>query len=597
MTISPLSNNSTGVTTYTIKVDGKAIDSAIGVIAIHIHYQVNHIATAEITISDGDMPTQRFDISDADTFKPGSTISISAGYASDEQTVFDGIIISHGIEIAANNSSSLSVVCKDQAVAMAVAKHSQCFLAKSDSKIISTLLANYPNITASVGSITDPHPELVQFNSTDWDFILTRAEANGFVVTNQSNKVTVDKPAISNAAALVVTYGTDLMSFSAKVDARNQLKSVTATAWDSTKQSMVTGTGPAQSISGQGNLTSSELAKVLGISDYTLQTASTLSTDSLTRWADGQQVKAMLSKVRGSVTFQGNASATINSLIELAGVGERYNGSHYVSGVHHSIEKGQWITTAELGMSPMWSADHRDIGAPPASGYLPPVDGLQIGVVTKLDGDPESNYRIQIKIPTLNSEANVIWARLSSYYASSGFGNFFIPEVGDEVIVGCINQDPSNPIILGSLYSSKNKMPEEITSDNYIKTLVTKSKMKIIFDDENSVMTLKTPNGNTIVISDKNKSITLADQNNNMICMDKDGIAITSSKDVTISAKGGVNISSTRDTTVKATGDAKISGLNVSAQANTGLTLKGTATAELSCSGITTVKGALVKIN
>ncbi|MDG0803415.1 type VI secretion system tip protein VgrG [Pectobacterium polaris] len=597
MATSPLNNNSSGVTTYTIKVGGKAIDSSIGVIAIHIHYQVNHIATAEITISDGDMPTQRFDISDADTFKPGATISISAGYASDEKEIFAGIIISHGIEITLNNSSFLSVVCKDQAIALTIAKHSQCFLAKSDSNIISSLLAKYSSITASVGSISESHPELVQFNSTDWDFILTRAEANGFVVTNQSNKVTVDKPAISAAAALVVTYGTDLMSFSAKVDARNQLNSVTATAWDPAKQSMVTGTGSAQSISGQGNLTSSDLAKVLGISDYTLQTSSTLSTDSLTRWAGGQQVKAMLSKVRGSVTFQGNASATINGLLELAGVGARYNGSHYVSGVHHSIENGQWITTAELGMSPMWSADYRDIGAPPASGYLPPVDGLQIGVVTKLDGDPDSNYRLQVKLPTLNSEANLIWARLACWYASSGFGNFFIPEVGDEVIVGCINQDPSSPIILGSLYSSKNKMPEEITSDNYIKTLVTKSKMKVIFDDENSVMTLKTPNGNAIVISDKNKSITLSDQNSNVFCMDESGIAITSNKDITISAKGAVNISSTRDTTVKATGDAKISGLNVSAQANTGLTLKGTATAELSCSGITTVKGALVKIN
>ncbi|MCW2482439.1 phage baseplate assembly protein V, partial [Candidatus Symbiopectobacterium sp. NZEC135] len=296
-------------------------------------------------------------------------------------------------------------------------------------------------------------------------------------------------------------------------------------------------------------------------------------------------------------TFQGNASATINSLLELAGVGERYNGPHYVGGIHHSIEKGQWITTAELGMSAMWSAEHRDIGAPPASGYLPPVDGLQIGVVTKLDGDPDSNYRIQIKIPTLNSEANLIWVRLATYYASSGCGNFFIPEVGDEVIIGCINQDPSNPIILGSLYSSKNKMPEEITSDNHIKTIVTKSKMKIIFDDENSVMTLKTPNGNSIVISDKDKSITLTDQNSNVISLDKDGIAITSSKDITLSAKGSVKIDSSRDTTIKATGDAKISALNVSAQANTGLTLKGNATAELSCSGMTTIKGALVKIN
>lgn len=426
MATSPASD-STGVTTCTIKVGGSAIDSAIGVIAIQVHYQINHIATAEIIISDGDMASQRFDISDAATFKPGSTISISAGYASNEQTIFEGIIISHGIEIASNNSTFLNIVCKDQAIAMTIAKHSQCFLAKSDSNIISSLLAKYSKVTSSVGSITDTHAELVQFNSTDWDFILTRAEANGFVVTNQANKVTVDKPSVSGSAALVVTYGTDLMAFSATVDARNQLSSVTATAWDSTQQNMVTGTGSTQSISGQGNFTSSDLAQVLGISDYTLQTASTISADALTHWANGQQVKAMLSKVRGSVTFQGNASAKIDSLIELAGVGERYNGSHYIGGIHHRIEKGQWITTAELGMSPMWSAEHRDIGAPPAAGYLPPVDGLQIGVVTKLNEDPDSNYRIQIKIPTLNSESNLIWARLATYYASSGCGNFFHP--------------------------------------------------------------------------------------------------------------------------------------------------------------------------
>lgn len=596
MATSPASD-STGVKTCTIKVGGSAIDNAIGVIAIQIHYQINHIATAEITISDGDMASQRFDISDAATFKPGSTISISAGYASNEQTIFEGIIISHGIEIASNNSTFLNIVCKDQAIAMTIAKHSQCFLAKSDSNIISSLLAKYSKVTSSVGSITDTHAELVQFNSTDWDFILTRAEANGFVVTNQANKVTVDKPSVSGSAALVVTYGTDLMAFSATVDARNQLSSVTATAWDSTQQNMVTGTGSTQSISGQGNFTSSDLAQVLGISDYTLQTASTISADALTHWANGQQVKAMLSKVRGSVTFQGNASAKIDSLIELAGVGERYNGSHYIGGIHHRIEKGQWITTAELGMSPMWSAEHRDIGAPPAAGYLPPVDGLQIGVVTKLNEDPDSNYRIQIKIPTLNSESNLIWARLATYYASSGCGNFFIPEVGDEVVVGCINQDPGNPIILGSLYSSKNKMPCELTAENHIKSIVTKSQMKVIFDDENSVMTLQTPNGNSIVMSDKDKSIVLTDQNSNSISLSESGISITSNKDITISAKSAVSIESKSNTTVQATGDVKISGMNVSAQANTGLTLKGNATTELSCSGITTIKGALVKIN
>jgi Rhs element Vgr protein len=596
MATSP-SSNSTGVTSYTITINGKSIDSSIGVVAIHVYYQINHIATAEITISDGDMASQSFTISDGETFKPGSTIAISAGYNSDESTIFEGIIISHGIEIDANNGTSLNIVCKDQAIAMTIAKHSQCFLEKSDSNIISSLISKYSNVTSSVGSMADTHAELVQFNSSDWDFILTRAEANGFVVTNQSNTVTVNKPSVSASATLVITYGTDLMSFSAQVDARNQLSSVTATAWDVTTQQMATGKGTAQSISGQGNFASSDLAKVLGISDYTLQTASTISSDSLTNWANGQQVKAMLSKVRGSVTFQGHAKAKIDSLIELAGVGERYNGLHYIGGIHHSIEKGQWITTAELGISPMWSAEHRDIGAPPASGYLPPVDGLQIGVVTKLDQDPDSNYRIQLKIPTLGSDSNLIWARLASYYASSGYGNFFIPEINNEVIVGFINQDPSNPIILGSLYSSKYKMPNELTADNNIKSIVTRSKLQVTFDDENSVITLKTPNGNLITLSDKDKSITLTDQNKNTISMGENGINISSEKDIVISAKCAVSINSTSDTTVKATGNVKISGLNVSAQADTGLTLKGNATAELSSSGLTTIKGAMVNIN
>ncbi|MZI92919.1 type VI secretion system tip protein VgrG [Vibrio sp. CAIM 722] len=596
MATSP-ATNSTGVVTYAIKVDGSTIDTSIGIISIDIYYKINQIATAEIVISDGDMASQTFDNSDASTFKPGAAIAISAGYASTENTIFEGIIISHGIEITSNNSSTLNIMCKDQAIAMTIAKHSQCFLKKNDKQIISSLLSNYSGLSSSVGAMSNTHPEMVQFNSSDWDFMLTRAEANGFVITNQSNKVTVDKPSTSSSPTLVVTYGTDLISFSANVDARNQLSSVTATSWDSTEQKMVTGKGSSQSIKSQGNLTSSSLASVFNISDYTLQTASTVSADALASWADGQQVKAMLSKVRGSVTFQGNSKARIDTLIELAGVGDRYNGSHYIGGIHHSIENGQWITTAELGLSPMWSSEHRDLGAPPASGYLPPVDGLQIGVVTQLNEDPGSNYRIQIKIPTLDSESNLIWARLATYYASSGYGNFFIPDVDDEVIVGFINQDPGNPIILGSVYSSKNTMPNDLTSDNYIKGIVTKNQLKLTFDDENKAITLETPEGNSIVMSDTDKSITLTDQNSNSISMGESGITIKSSKDVTISADSAISTESSSGTTIKATGDVKISGANVSAEAKTGLTVKGNSTAEVSCSGITTIKGSMVKIN
>ncbi|MGR5284203.1 type VI secretion system tip protein VgrG [Vibrio maritimus] len=597
MAESPTVTNS-DVTTFTVKANGSAIDSSIGVISINVFYQVNHVAYAELEIVDGSVAKQTFTTSASDTFKPGTTISISAGYNSNEETIYEGVIISHAIRITDSNQTTLNITCKDQAVAMTIARNSKSYLQQSDSDVINAIIGNYSKVSAdTVDSISSKHDELVQFHCTDWDFLLTRAEANGMVVTNQQNKLSVATPSTSDSAALVVTYGTDLFNLSAEIDARTQLSQVTSTGWDPSEQKMQSEQTAALSISDQGNLSASNLAAVLGISDFRMQSSATYPQEMLTSWAKGQRTKSMLSKVRGTVTFQGNAKATIDSLIELAGVGDRFNGSHYVGAVHHRIDRGQWLTTAELGLSPMWSTEHRDLGAPPAAGWVPPADGLQIGVVKKLDEDPESQYRIQIEVPALGDSDNLVWARIANYYATNESGNFFIPEIGDEVILGYVNQDPGQPIVLGSLYSSKHTAPYDLTSDNYTKAIVTKSKLKIEFDDENKVITVTTPENNCITLSDKDKSIKLSDQNSNTITMNESGIKIDTPKDLTLSATGDISIKSTGGTSIEATSDASMKGLNVSIEAQTGLTAKGSATAEFSASGINTIKGAMVKIN
>ncbi|MGI9894352.1 type VI secretion system tip protein VgrG [Vibrio natriegens] len=597
MAASPTETNS-DIVTLSIKSNGNVIESSIGIISVNVFYQVNHIAYAELEIRDGDIADQTFEVSSGNTFKPGSTITIDAGYGTEDETIFEGVVTNHAIRISENNQTTLNVTCKDQAVAMTIARKSQCYLKQKDSDIINSLISNYSSITAdSVDSTSVEHDELVQFNCSDWDFMLTRAEANGLVVANQQNKLSVKAPSVSDPAALVVTYGTDLINFCAEVDARYQFSSVTSTAWDPSTQAMLSQQSAATEISNQGNLSASELANVLGISEYRMQTSASYTQDSLTNWAKGQRAKSMLAKVRGTVTFQGNAKAQIDSLIELAGVGDRFNGSHYIGAVHHRIEQGQWLTTVDLGLAPVWSAEHRDLGAPPASGWLPPVDGLQIGVVTQLNEDPETQYRIKVKVPALGDTNNEVWTRLSSYYATNESGNFFIPEIDDEVVLGYINQDPGQPIILGSLYSSKKAMPYELTQENYTKAIVTKNKLKIEFDDDKKIITITTPGENSITISDDEKSITLADQNSNTVTLNESGITLDSPKDITISAGGNISLKSTGDTSIEATGDTNIKGMNVSADATTSLTAKGSASAELSASGNTTIKGAIVNIN
>lgn len=581
----------------TLNCGGKKLPDSVRIISVTVRKEINRVPLAEIVILDGDMPNADFPVSNMDYFKPGNVIKISAGYASDEDPIFEGIVVKHGIKITGENYSRLIVECRDKSVAMTVGRKNANYVDSKDSDIITKILGNYSSLTSDVGATTTQYKELVQYYCTDWDFMLSRAEANGFLVIVDDAKVTFKAPKTDGAAALKVTYGESLVEFQANIDARMQLSSVKSASWDIKKQAVTVQDVSPKTLNSQGDLDSAKLAKVLGVSSFRLQTSSPMESTALKSWAEGQQVKSGLARIRGSMKFQGSAKAKIGGLIELAGVGNHFNGSVYVSSVFHEIVDGNWFTEAEFGMPHDWFAENRDLVAPPASGLLPGIEGLHIGVVKKLDADPDGQYKVQVSTPVMQAETDGVWARLTKFYASDGIGAFFVPEIGDEVVLGYFNNDPSSPVILGSLYSSKRKPPYEFTSDNYTKAIVTKSKLKLEFDDDKKIVTIITPGKNQIVISDDGKSILLQDQNSNKVKLSSDGILLDSPKDISIKATGKITLTATQNVEIESQADFKAKGLNISQTANVGFTAKGNATAEVSASGNTTIKGAMVMIN
>lgn len=588
--------NASGVLKLSITSDGSPIKDTIGIISIEITRAVNRVSTARISIMDGDMPADDFPVSDTDTFAPGKQIVINAGYGSQTTAIFQGVVVRHGIKIAGNNEARLQIECKHKAVSLTIGRKNANYVSMKDSDIISQLVSPC-GVSADVTATTTQHKEIVQYYSSDWDFIVARAEANGFLVVPDDSSIIIKAPQTSVAAVLKVTYGVDLMSFQADIDARTQLQSVVGAAWDLATQAVVQQTASQAALYTQGNLEASALAKVAGPSTFRLQTTVPLETDDIKAWASARQMKSALAKIRGKMKFQGSALAKPGAMIELVGVGKRFSGSVFVSAVTHEISNGNWITEAEFGMAPEWFTEERGGEDAPASGLLPGVAGLQIGVVKKLDADPQGQYKIQVAISVLQAATEGVWARLASFYGSSGVGAFFIPEIGDEVVIGYFNNDPSHPVVLGSLYSSQRKMPYELTADNYTKALWTKGLLKVIFDDEKKVVTILTPANNTIVLSDDAKSICLTDQNSNKIEMNSSGILLDSPKDITINAKGKVTISAVSNIESTAKADIKNQALNINNTASVGFVAKGSATAELSASGQTTVKGAMVMIN
>jgi len=589
--------NSSDVLKLSIFSDGTLINDAIKVVSISVSKTINKIPYAKIVMLDGDMPDKDFPISNSEDFKPGSDIKINAGYGDSEETIFQGIVIKHGIKITGDNHSRLVVECRDKAVAMTLGRHNANYIDSKDSDIISTLIGNYSDLSADVDATTTEYKEMVQYYCTDWDFMLSRTEANGMLVCVEDGKITVKPPQTSTPAELKVTYGDDLIEFHADIDARTQLSEVSSASWDPGTQAVVEEKVSPQIFNTQGDLTATDLAKVIGLKSFRLQTPAVLEQSALKDWAAGQQVKSGLARIRGRMKFQGNAKANIDSLIELEGVGNRFNGNVFVSSVNHEITNGNWLTEVDFGMSPDWFAEQRDLVAPPASGFLPGIEGLQIGVVMKLDEDPDGQNRVQVSVPILQAETEGVWARLANFYASNSFGAFFIPEIGDEVVLGYLNNDPSNPVVLGSLYSSKQTPPYDLTADNFIKAVVTKSLLKIEFDDEKKITTIITPGDNKIVLSDEDKSILIQDQNGNKLELSADGIMLDSPKDISISAKGKISLDAMGEISVISKADVSVEGLNVNHSANVGFVAKGNASAELSASGQTTVKGAMVMIN
>ena len=180
------------------------------------------------------------------------------------------------------------------------------------------------------------------------------------------------------------------------------------------------------------------------------------------------------------------------------------------------------------------------------------------------------------------------WSRIATLDAGNNRGTFFRPEIGDEVVVGFLNDDPCHPIVLGMCHSSAKPAPEPAKDDNHRKGYVSREKMQFIFDDEKKIIVLATPGGNKMTLSEDAKGIIVEDQNGNKITLDDSGVKIESSKDLTL----------------KAAKDIKIEAMNLNFKAQTGFKAEASASAEVSGasttikgSATTVIKGGIVQIN
>jgi Rhs element Vgr protein len=573
------SGGSKSVCTYTLLSGGNEVSRTYQVLSITVSKEVNRIPTATLIIVDGEASKQTFAISNTSDFEPGKEIEIKAGYSSNEETIFKGIVIKHGIKVR-KSSSVLVIECKDKAVKMTVICKNKYFKDVKDSDVIEQLIDSY-GLDKDVATTNLSHKELVQYNTTDWDFLMCRADVNGLLCIPNDGKVTVAKPDFSSSSVLTVQYGSTVHDLDAEIDARLQFSGVKATGWSQSQQGVDTVDAADPAVPETGNLTASTLANITGSTDFQLIHSGNLVEQELQQWANAKLLKQRMAKIRGRITCDGTSAVTPGKMIHIDGVGDRFAGNIFVTAVRQEIQKGNWLTSMQFGVEPEWFAQSYEVEQPPAGAMVPAIEGLQIGIVTKLESDPDGENRIQVRIPVIDTADDGIWSRVCTLDAGNNRGTFYLPEIGDEVIVGFINNDPRHAVILGMVNSSKNPAALTAADKNDEKGYTSRSGMKMIFNDDKKSLDIETPAGNKFTISEDDKSIKMVDQNGNKFTMDKDGIKLESIKDIVF----------------KAQNDFNGSGVNATLKADSQATMKGGSGAELSSGGSTAVKGSMVQIN
>jgi len=168
--------------------------------------------------------------------------------------------------------------------------------------------------------------------------------------------------------------------------------------------------------------------------------------------------------------------------------------------------------------------------------------GVYAGLVSDIS-DPQGQGRVKVKLPWSpdgDGQAYEAWARLATFMAGNNRGSWFVPDVGDEVLLAFEAGDPRRPYVVGSLWNGKDAPPQSMdgAGRNPVKLLRSRNGVKITLDDSDGreLLKLETPGGQSIVLQDGPGSIEIKDSNGNTIKLEASGITVTASAQVKVQA-------------------------------------------------------------
>jgi phage protein D len=451
--------------------------------------------------------------------------------------------------------------------------HSKAYLNVKDSDIASQIAGNL-GLPATVDTTSTVYEHVFQHNQSDLAFLMQRAWRIGYECFISDGTLFFRKPP-APSAGVTLAWGEDLHSFRPRMTLAEQVDEVNVKGWNPDSQQGIV--GKAQS----GNLypkigESKDGAKW----SHNFGSGKKVIVDQpVVSQAEADILaKARLDEISGAfIIAEGEAfrqpDIRAGKSVELKGLGKRLSGTYLVTNVLH-------IYTPE-GLREVFKVSGSRMGMLTEQMIRQPLDRWT-GVVTALvtnTSDPDKSGRVKLKFPWLDNDAESAWARVAGMGSGNESGLCLIPAVGDEVLVTFVHGDFDQPIVLGGLWSGKNKLAKETGAANggeepLIRTWHSNTGHVIaVYDNAEDKIEIVTAGGESITLSDKDKKITY--QNSQVtIVLEETKYSVDAGTEINIKAGTNLKLESGANMTIKAGGNLDI---NATGQIN--------------------IKGAMVNIN
>jgi phage protein D/phage baseplate assembly protein gpV len=603
----------TGVQSPTIKVDGKELDAPTmaDLLDLRVALSVHSAGMTQLRFEDA-----TFVILDKDTFKVGGTLSVSLPTAKNQAVaVFDGDIVAVGVDQGVGGRHELVVTAYDKAHKLSAQTTQKAYLNQAKGDVVKAI-ASRNGLSATCDPTGAAEPYLLQ-TGTDYAFLCELAASLGFEWFVDGKKLLFRKRPSTKGTKL--TWGEDLLRFQARYSAADAaLTDLTVRGWDPAQQKAVTGsaksilgTPSGQDLGSDAPLAADAHKKAKG----TFGKAMVVGSPSVRTAAEAQALATALARdlLGDAVTARGEAVGNPDlkpgTLVTVANMGKKLSGGYYVTEVEHVFGVHRPLVTRftvsghkpsglGAGLSATTDVAHASWGQ----------TGIVVGVVTNTK-DPDKQGKVKVKFPTLGDAVESTWARIVMPGAGATRGMQIVPEVGDEVVVAFDRGDLRQAVVLGGLWSAKQKPPlaDAVASDGSIqkRTIQTRAGHVIEMSDGKK----GTAAGNAqryvkIALGDKKTKVHVGE--------DKIDIEAAQGKPINIKAgKAEIKLSGTGDIILKGVnvtieGSAKVAikAPNVEIKAQAAVKIECSAQAEMKGamvkiegSGMTQVKGAMLKLN